>query len=288
MCHQAYGHNEVDVKALCRGFVRLLTITFMQALSCAAAAQVLEARVDWAVWALDQGIVQAGELTPPEPLAPGQAAHIAAALQRFLEAALVADDGAGGERRNALLGLEPSMRRLAVRALELLNKVAPGFRRVCCVGGQSAGQAADRQLGASHCIAAQDAVQIRPVWPMPAFGSSTKGEHFGQNAYITHCRAAADCAQAASHAVIQAGSAGLQQLLLAALLAPQRLGVPPSDALTSRKLAAAARVRSLMSNGFASHKSICLLRLAEPCATGFRMFLFNQGAYMDGLTPTQD
>ena len=244
--------------------------------------------MDWAVWALDQGIVQAGELAPPEPLAPGQAAHIAAALQRFLEAALAADDGAGGERRNALLGLEPSMRRLAVKALELLNKVAPGFSRVCYVWGQSAGKAADRQLGASHCIAAQDAVQIRLVWPMPVFGSSTKGEHFGRNAYITHCRAAADCAQAAPHAVIEADLAGLQQLLLAALLAPQRLGVPPSDALTSRKLAAAARVRSLTSNGFALHRSICLLCLAEPCATGFRMFLLEQGAYVVGLTPTQD
>ena len=67
-----------------------------------------------------------------------------------------------------------------------------------------------------------------------------------------HCQAAAAHAQAAPHAVIQADSAGLQQLLLAALLAPQRLGVPPSDALTSRKLAAAARVRSLMSNVMAS------------------------------------
>ena len=107
--------------------------TSMQALSCTPAAQVLEARVDWAVWALDQGIVQAGELAPPAAPAAGQAAHVAAALQRFLEAALVAEDGAGGERRGAMLGLEHSMRRLAVRGLELLNKVATGFRRVCCV-----------------------------------------------------------------------------------------------------------------------------------------------------------
>ncbi|KAK9826371.1 hypothetical protein WJX81_003941, partial [Elliptochloris bilobata] len=47
--------------------------------------------------------------------------------------------------------------------------------------------------------------------------------------------------KAVPHTLVAADSRGLQQLLLAALLAPQRLGVPPSDALTSRKLAAAAR-----------------------------------------------
>lgn len=93
------------------------------------AAQVLEAKVDWAVWALDQGILQAGELAPPAAPAAGQAAHVAAVLQRFLDAALEAEDGDGGERRGAMLGAEHSMRRLAVRALELLNKVATGFRR---------------------------------------------------------------------------------------------------------------------------------------------------------------
>lgn len=86
--------------------------------------------------------------------------------------------------------------------------------------------------------------------------------------------------------MIEADSAGLQQLLLAALLAPQRLGVPPSDALTSRKLAAAARVRSLTSDAITSHRIICLLCFAGPCATGFRMFQLEQGLYVDGLTPT--
>lgn len=141
-----------------------------RALSCAAAAQVLEAKVDWAVWALDQGIVQAGEVAPPAAPAAGQAAHVAAALQRFLEAALVADDGAGGDRRGALLGLKPSMRRLAARALELLNKVAAGFKEVCYVSGQSFGKATERQLGASHCTAAHNSVQTRLAWPMLLLG----------------------------------------------------------------------------------------------------------------------
>lgn len=93
--------------------------------------------------------------------------------------------------------------------------------------------------------------------------------------------------------MIQADSAGLQQLLLAALLAPQRLGVPPSDALTSRKLAAAARVRNLMSTVMALKVMMCLsiavhllLCFAEPCAIGFYMFLLEftlQGPFLCGL-----
>ena len=61
---------------------------------------------------------------------------------------------------------------------------------------------------------------------------------------------------------MEAESGGLQHLLLAALLAPQRLGVPPSDALASRKLAAAARVRSPVSRHI---KATCMISLSlEP------------------------
>ena len=83
--------------------------------------------MDWAAWALDQGILASGELAPAAARAAGQPAHIAAALQRFLEAALVVEDSASGEGRGALVGLEHSMRRLALRALELLSKVLLGF-----------------------------------------------------------------------------------------------------------------------------------------------------------------
>ena len=132
MCQRTYGNGEVGHGTHVQKCLKAShSPPLMPALSCTAAAQVLEAKVDWAVWALDQGIVQAGELAPPAAPATGQAAHVAAALQRFLEAALVADDGASDERRGAMLGLEHSMRRLAVRALELLNKVATAFRRVC-------------------------------------------------------------------------------------------------------------------------------------------------------------
>lgn len=61
-----------------------------------------------------------------------------------------------------------------------------------------------------------------------------------------HCRAATCAstgAQALPHTLLAATSAGAQQLLVAAMLEPQRLGVPPSDALLSRRLAAAARAR---------------------------------------------
>jgi hypothetical protein len=50
-------------------------------------------------------------------------------------------------------------------------------------------------------------------------------------------------AQALPHTLLAATSAGAQQLLVAALPEPQRLGVPPSDALLSRRLAAAVRAR---------------------------------------------
>ena len=45
--------------------------------------------------------------------------------------------------------------------------------------------------------------------------------------------------------LVAAESVGLQQLLLSALLAPQRVGVSLFDASFSRKLARAGRVRTL-------------------------------------------
>jgi hypothetical protein len=95
-------------------------------LAGSARAQALEARVDWAAWALEQGVVPAAELEAPAAPAPGGAQHFAAALGRLLDALLARARAAGGERAPAAARVDPALKRVALKALELSNKARPG------------------------------------------------------------------------------------------------------------------------------------------------------------------
>lgn len=91
-------------------------------LAGSARAQALEARVDWAAWALEQGVVSAAELEAPAAPALGGAQHFAAALGRLLDALLAHVHAAGEERAPPSARVDPALKRVALKALELSSK----------------------------------------------------------------------------------------------------------------------------------------------------------------------
>lgn len=54
-----------------------------------------------------------------------------------------------------------------------------------------------------------------------------------------------ECVQVVGYEVVSKDSSGLHHLLLASLLTPHSLGIPPTEDETARKAATAARVSSL-------------------------------------------